>query len=281
MDRLELLRSVSFFELLDHADLEELAGSLVERNFKAGELVIEKGEAGNEMYIVASGHLNIHIPGEESRRISLRDITRGECFGELAVFDRQPRAASVVATTDAVLLELSGHTLTSFLERRPHATIPILRKITGDLRWTTALLTDRVTKNAVREVEQRLSWGDRVADRVAALNGSWSFIFGLLGAVVAWMIVNSVAMLARPFDGYPYVFFNLVLAILVAIQGPLIVMSQNRQALRERAQADTDFRVNLKNEVNIETILAELGEMRSEVNRRLEALEGPPRAESR
>src|SRR5438046_7112128 len=80
-------------------------------------------------------------------------------------------------------------------------------------------------------------------------------------------------MLSKPFDEYPYQFYNLFLAILVSLQGPLIVMSQNRQTLKDRAQAETDFKVNLKNELNIETILRELGEFRGEANRRLEALE--------
>jgi uncharacterized membrane protein len=69
------------------------------------------------------------------------------------------------------------------------------------------------------------------------------------------------------------VFFNLLLAILVAMQGPLIVMSQNRQSMKDRATAETDFKVNLKNELNIETILRELGEFRLEANARIDALE--------
>ena len=81
-------------------------------------------------------------------------------------------------------------------------------------------------------------------------------------------------------------FFNLLLAILVALQGPLIVMSQNRQATKDRARAETDFQVNLKNEVNIETLLRELGEMRAETNARLDRLEhaagaAPPTARDR
>ena len=88
-----------------------------------------------------------------------------------------------------------------------------------------------------------------------------------------WCVVNSLGALHRPFDPYPYVFFNLVLAILVALQGPLIVMSQNRQSLKDRKSAETDFQVNLKNEVNIETILRELGEFRAEASQRLDALE--------
>src|SRR6202022_1233356 len=122
-----------------------------------------------------------------------------------------------------------------------------------------ALLSERAAKNSVKEVEESLAWSDKLADKVAGLNGSWTFIMGLLLLTLAWTLVNSTGILGLPFDAYPYVFFNLVLAILVAVQGPLIVMSQNRQALKERAQAETDFKVNLKNEVNIETIVPALG----------------------
>jgi uncharacterized membrane protein len=133
------------------------------------------------------------------------------------------------------------------------------------------MLSERAAKNVVKEIEENLDWRDKLADRVAELNGSWTFILGLLGLTVGWTIVNTI--LQQPFDGFPYVFFNLLLAILVALQGPLIVMSQNRQTLKDRAQAETDFKVNLKNEVNIETILRELGEFRAESNSRLEELE--------
>ncbi|MEO7477863.1 MAG: DUF1003 domain-containing protein, partial [Lysobacteraceae bacterium] len=82
----------------------------------------------------------------------------------------------------------------------------------------------------------------------------------------AWCVVNSFVMLRSPIDPYPYQFFNLALGILVGLQGPLIVMSQNRQSLKDRARADTDFKVNLKNEVNIETLLRELSEFRTEMD---------------
>src|SRR5262249_12740958 len=135
-------------------------------------------------------------------------------------------------------------------------------------------LSERAAKNVVKELEESLSWSDRLADKVAELNGSWRFIVGLLVLTLGWTLINTQRMLGEPFDGYPYTFFNLLLAILVALQGPLIVMSQNRQTLKDRAQAETDFKVNLKNELNIETILRELGEFRSEANQRLSALEG-------
>ena len=100
----------------------------------------------------------------------------------------------------------------------------------------------------------------------------------LIGLTAVWALLNS-GVLKIPFDAYPYQFYNLALAILVALQGPLIVMSQNRQTAKDRAQAETDFRVNLKNEVGIEKMLAELGAMRAETNKRLEVLERAARAD--
>jgi uncharacterized membrane protein len=273
VDRVDLLRSIPMFEGLGLDDLDALARDLEERSFRAGEIVFDQGDTGTEMYIVADGHVNIHLPGEASRRVSLKDITRGEYFGELALFDDKPRSASALATTDARLLQLSREMLSSYLERRPRAAMAILRTMAERLRETNAMLSERAAKNVVEEFEKNLSWSDRLADKVAELNGSWAFILGLGLVTAGWFLVNKQGLLKDPFDPYPFVFFNLVLAILVSLQGPLIVMSQNRQTLKDRATADTDFKVNLKNEVNIESILRELGEFRAEANQRLETLE--------
>jgi CRP/FNR family cyclic AMP-dependent transcriptional regulator len=273
MDRTALLRTIPMFEELAAEDIEALAGSLVERRFAAGELIVNMGEPGTEMYVVAEGHVNIHLPGEGSRRVSLKDISRGEYFGELALFDDKPRSASALATTDTVLLELGRDTLSKYLQKRPHAAMAILRTMAERLRETNAMLSERAAKNVVEEIEKNLSWTDRLADKVAELNGSWAFIILLLCMTVGWAGLNVSRLLHNPFDPYPFVFYNLLLAILVALQGPLIVMSQNRQVMKDRKTAETDFKVNLKNEVNIETILRELGEFRAEANTRFEQLE--------
>jgi CRP/FNR family transcriptional regulator, cyclic AMP receptor protein len=262
------------FEGLVEEDLDHLANTLVERRFKGGQMIFDQGDKGSEMYIVAEGHVNIHLPGENSRRVSLKDISVGEYFGELALFDDKPRSASALATTDALLLELSRETLSAYLERRPGAAMAILRTMAERLRETNAMLSERAAKNAVEEIEKHLSWSNKVADKVAEFNGSWGFIGFLVGFTGLWFIINVPGILGKePLDAYPYQFFNLVLAVLVALQGPLIVMSQNRQTIKDRATAETDFKVNLKNEVNIETILREMGEFRAEANSRLEALE--------
>lgn len=276
MSHAELLARVSMFENLAPGDRQALAQSLVERRFAAGDVIMNLGDRGSSMFIVAEGHVNIYLPGEASRRISLKDITTGEHFGELALFDDKPRSASAVATTDATLLELDRDTLSRYLGQRPQGAMTLLRTLAGRLRATNEMLSQRAAKNVVAELESKLTWSQKLADRVASLNGSWAFILLLLGLTLAWIAVN-VPLIGAEFDPYPFVFFNLLLAILVALQGPLIVMSQNRSSLKDRAQAETDFQVNLKNEVNIETLLRELGEMRAEMNQRLATLEGAQR----
>jgi CRP/FNR family cyclic AMP-dependent transcriptional regulator len=273
MDHAELLAGIPMFEDLGPDDLAALAKAVVPRQCAAGQMIIHQGDAGTSMFIVVDGNVNIHLPGEQSRRISLKDIAAGEYFGELALFDDKPRSASAVATTNAMLLELDRTTLSAYLAARPHAAMVLLSTLAGRLRATNEMLSQRAAKNAMAEVEAKLSWSQRLADKVAELNGSWTFILFLLGLSGVWFTINAKAVHDNGFDPYPFVFFNLLLAILVALQGPLIVMSQNRSAVKDRAQAETDFQVNLKNEVNIETLLRELGELRSESAGRLDRIE--------
>ena len=92
--------------------------------------------------------------------------------------------------------------------------------------------------------------GERLADNVARVGGSWAFVIGFGVVLVVWMALN-VAMMGRAFDPYPFILLNLVLSSLAAIQAPIIMMSQNRTSARDRAQADEDFRVNLKAELEV------------------------------
>ncbi len=252
------------FEGLDDQDIEDLASELKERRFGSGQIVFEAGDAGDTMYLVAEGVVNIHLPGDPATRVSLADLSVGKYFGEVALFDDKPRSASAQAKAETVLLELRRDVLTAYLERRPRAAMAILRTMADRLRQTNAMLSERAARNVIEEFEKGMGWADRLADRVAELNGSWTFILILSGLTVGWVMINVPGLVfTDALDSYPYQFFNLLLAVLVALQGPLIVMSQNRQAAKDRKEAETDFKVNLKNEVNIETILKELREFRA------------------
>jgi uncharacterized membrane protein len=110
------------------------------------------------------------------------------------------------------------------------------------------------------DVPAQESLGDRVADRVTVFGGSWTFIVLTLAAIAGWMVVN--ARMAKSFDAYPYILLNLVLACLTVLQAPLIMMSQNRQAARDRLEAQHDYEVNTKAELEIVGLHAKLDEIR-------------------
>lgn len=110
-----------------------------------------------------------------------------------------------------------------------------------------------IARNVTKEFSEQLTFGQRLADRVAAFGGSWTFIL-LFGVVlVVWVLLNSFVLISyrEPFDPYPYILLNLVLSMLAAIQAPIILMSQNRQAYKDRLSAEHDYEVNLKAELEI------------------------------
>jgi CRP/FNR family cyclic AMP-dependent transcriptional regulator len=290
----DLLAQIQLFQGLADEDREALAARLAEKAFRAGDIVFSQGDVGSSMYVVQSGAVQIYLPSadKDTPPVVLKDLRTGEYFGELALFDDKPRSASVRALVDTVLLELTREELAEHLGKSSKAAMTILSEMGLRLRETNAMLSQRAAKDATKEFEENLGWSQRLADKVAELNGSWAFILGLLGLTTTWCIVNVPSIAAKVglyshgddghitgFDPFPYILYNLVLAILVSLQGPLIVMSQNRQTLKDRATADVDFRVNLKNELGIEKMLAELGAMRAEVSKRLEVLERGSRAD--
>ena len=110
---------------------------------------------------------------------------------------------------------------------------------------------ETLARNPEVELEANLTTGQRLADRVAAFGGSWRFLISFAVILLLWIVLNSVVLIIRPFNPYPFIFLNLVLSCLAAIQAPVIMMSQSRQEARDRAHAMHDYQVNLKAELEI------------------------------
>ena len=131
------------------------------------------------------------------------------------------------------------------------------------LRTADELLARVQIKNINEIVDERMSFGQKVADLVARFGGSWTFIISFCFFLLLWMAVNTAYFLKAPPDPYPYIFLNLILSCIAALQAPVIMMSQNRQSLKDRLQADQDFQINIKAEFAIQQIHRKLDELRS------------------
>ena len=114
-----------------------------------------------------------------------------------------------------------------------------------------AALHEAVATNLEAKFMGSATRGQKLADAVARVGGSWGFVTAFMGALCAWLIINSLFLGSKAFDPYPYILLNLALSCVAALQAPIIMMSQNRVSARDRMQADHDFRINLKAELEI------------------------------
>jgi uncharacterized membrane protein len=128
-----------------------------------------------------------------------------------------------------------------------------------------------VARNVDSVLQEQQTFGERLSDRVAQLGGSWTFITVFTGMLIGWVVLNTIVLMrfGASFDPYPYIFLNLILSMVAALQAPVILMSQNRQAARDRLAASLDYEVNLKAEVEIMALHDKLDRIRLE---HLEAL---------
>ncbi len=145
-------------------------------------------------------------------------------------------------------MPISNHrnAATRWFGRSADLLLPIERRILESARQGTTIARD---VNAHFKAQSTV--GERLSDRIAEIGGSWSFILSFLGFLVLWVIVNTLLLTRQSFDPYPFIFLNLILSMLAAIQAPIIMMSQNRAAARDRLDASHNYEVNLKAEIEI------------------------------
>jgi uncharacterized membrane protein len=136
---------------------------------------------------------------------------------------------------------------------------PEAQQLIQDLRPHT------VTDDVYKEIDQQDSLGDRWADRLAAQAGSWRFIILFVVFMLIWMGINGI-LDTEAFDPFPFILLNLSLSTLAALQAPVILMAQNRQAEKDRAAAQNDFQVNLKNELEIADLHRKIDELTATLN---------------
>ena len=261
-DEAESLSRVPLFKRLTPGELEKLAEEVDQADYKAGEVIFNERDKGDALYVVETGAVQIWVMDEDVKPVTLTELRPGEFFGELAVLDRGERSTSATAIEDTHLHRLSSDDFQQFLMEHPDVAIDVICEIGARMRQTNMLVSQRITRNVNQEMEQRSTIGQRVADKVASFGGSWSFIFIYVGALICWMGINTFVLAhygtgadGKQWDPYPYILLNLMLSMTAALQAPVIMMSQNRAAEKDRLAAEQDFKVNLKSELMLEELI--------------------------
>lgn len=267
------LARVPLFKRLDAEELERLAEEIDQVNYNAGETIFHEHDRGDALYILEEGTVRIWVMDEDVNEVTLAELKPGDFFGELAVLDRGERSSSATALTDIHLHRLSSDDFQQFLINHPEASIDVICEIAARMRQTNLLVTQRAARNINVQMEEQATFGQRVADKVASFGGSWTFIFIYGSALIAWMIANSFVLYymghgenGAQFDPYPYILLNLMLSMTAAMQAPIIMMSQNRSAEKDRLAAEQDFKVNLKSELMLEELIRKQRERDAQID---------------
>lgn len=282
------LARVPLFKRLEPHELEHLAEEVDQVDCKAGEVIFNEHDRGDSLYVVETGGVRIWVYDDDVKEVTLAELKPGDFFGELAVLDRGERSSSATAITDTHLHRLSSDDFQRFLMEHPDASIDVICEIAARMRQTNLLVTQRAARNVNVEMAEKLTLGQRVADKVASFGGSWTFIIIYVAFLIAWISFNTFVLIhyghgenGAQFDPYPYILLNLMLSMTAALQAPIIMMSQNRAAEKDRLAAEQDFKVNLKSELMLEELIRKQrvrDSQMEEVNHALAALKRSERA---
>jgi CRP/FNR family transcriptional regulator, cyclic AMP receptor protein len=257
ISKLEILRSVPLFALLDDDETAVLASQVELRAFAANERIYKMGEPGQHAYVVIAGKIRVSTIDEDQQEVVIDEPSKGDFFGFASMLEQASHQTMAVALEDAVCLEVSRDDIAALLERKPHAAMDLLSTLGRQFHAAQQLVRIRATRNPNEIIERKASWSERIADSVAHFGGSWTFIITFIVFIAIYSVIN-ILLRERAWDPYPFILLNLFLSMLAAIQAPVIMMSQNRQDTKDRLRGELDYDVNRRAESEIQALTKQL-----------------------
>ncbi len=253
----EILREVPLFALLDDDEMRVLAGQVDLKTFAPRQRIWKIGDPSGQAYVMVSGSVRITIVDEDQQEVLVDEPAQGEFFGFASMLDQTPHQSNALAVEESLCIEVDRHDISVLLERKPHAGMDMLAVLGRQFHASQRLVRVRAARNPNVVIEEKSSFGERVADAVASFGGSWTFIIAFNVAIIVYTAF-SILMGHRSWDPYPFILLNLFLSLLAAIQAPVIMMSQNRQDQKDRVRSELDFDVNRRAETEIQGLAHKL-----------------------
>jgi uncharacterized membrane protein len=254
------LKHVPLFSLLDDDELAVLAAQVDLKTFAARQRIYKIGDPGMHAYVMLSGVVHVSTVDQDHQEVLVDQPGHGEFFGFASMLDKTPHQTTAVAMEKTTCVEVSRDDIAILLQRKPMAGMDMLTVLGHQFHASQQLVRIRASRNPNEVIEEKYTFGERLADVVASFGGSWTFItvFGVV--LVTWTAIN-VALRTRAWDPYPFILLNLFLSMLAALQAPVIMMSQNRQDKKDRLRSELDFDVNRRAESEIQNLSRKLNLM--------------------
>ncbi|HEU5458683.1 MAG TPA: DUF1003 domain-containing protein [Terracidiphilus sp.] len=256
----EMLMSVPLFSLLDDDEAAVLAEQVEVKTFAPRQRIYKMGEKDMQAYVMVAGKVRITTVDEDQQEVVVDEPERGAFFGFASMLEQTPHQTTAVALEESVCLEISRDDIAVLLARKPMAGMDLLTTLGHQFHATQQLVRIRAMRNPNEMIDKESSFGERIADAVAAFGGSWTFIILFAVTLTAYAGIN-VTLGGKAWDPYPFILLNLFLSMLAAIQAPVIMMSQNRQDTKDRLRGELDFDVNRRAEMEIQGLARKLNHL--------------------
>jgi len=255
--RPEVLKRVPLFALLDDDETAVLAGQVEVRTFTPRQRIWKAGDPGGRAYVLVSGRVRVTTVDDDHQEVVVDEPGPGEFFGFASMLEQTPHQTSATAVEECECVEVDREDIAVLLERKPHAGMDMLAVLGRQFHSAQQLVRLRATRNANVMIEEKETFGERVADSVARFGGSWTFII-TFGFVLSIYVTLNAMLRRSAWDPYPFILLNLFLSMLAAIQAPVIMMSQNRQDSRDRLRSELDYDVNRRAASDIQGLARKL-----------------------
>jgi len=253
----EMLKRVPLFALLDDEETAVLAAQVEVKNFAARQRIWKIGDAGGQAYVLVSGAVRVTTVDEDQQEVIVDQPAEGEFFGFASMLDQTDHQTEAVAVQESECIEVDRNDIATLLQRKPHAGMDMLTVLGRQFHASQHLVRVRAGRNPNDIIEEDMTFGERIADRVASFGGSWTFIITFSVAICVYTAVN-IVLRGSAWDPYPFILLNLFLSMLAAIQAPVIMMSQNRQDTKDRLRGELDYDVNRRAESEIQGLARKL-----------------------
>ena len=247
----QFLANIKMFELLEDDDRVELANVIDESHVAAGDALFHAGDPGDALFIVQSGEIELFIKDTAGQKIVLATPSTGDMFGELAMLDSGPRTATAVALQDSDILVLDRDDLVLLFQKKPEAALHMLAALSSLTRKADELLRTRVSKNLNEEMSIHLGVLDRISDWLAWFSGSMPFLISHSVWFIVWISLNTIILGDRAFDPFPFGLLTMIVSLEAIFLACFVLISQNRQAQKDKVRADIEYEVNIKAELEI------------------------------
>src|SRR5208337_559278 len=245
------LRHVPLFALLDEEEAAVLAAQVEVKRFARRQRIYKIGDPGLHAYVMMSGTVEVTTVDEDHQEVLVDEPAHGDFFGFASMLEQTPHQTNAVAMEETLCLEVSRDDIAVLLQRKPMAGMDMLRVLGRQFHASQQLVRIRASRNANEVIEEKSTVGERIADTVARFGGSWTFIIMFCIVLVIYSVIN-ITLGGRAWDPYPFILLNLFLSMLAALQAPVIMMSQNRQDMKDRLRSELDYDVNRRAETEIQ-----------------------------